>query len=279
LSRPKFHAAALALSIAGFIALGVLFAPLAGIQTDEALFASPFYAGFPDPYRLTIFGFHLPLMVFPYIGALKTILYWPILKLFSPNAFVLRVPAILLGGLTILLFYQVVQKVAGSSAALIASLLLACDPSFLLMNTFDWGPVAIEHLLLMLAAWFYVRGKLSWACFVLGLGLWNKAVFVWAFTGILAGAAVVWALWIRRVSAADVPLLAKAPTSSPISRAKIPIRSHDLSKPSRHPCEIWWASVAPASSHTRFSPLSSPFPCGGDLRSGAPSYSQSCSWP
>jgi hypothetical protein len=33
-----------------------------------------------------------------------------------------------------------------------------------------------------------VRRRLTLGCFFFGLALWNKAIFVWAFAGLLAGA-------------------------------------------------------------------------------------------
>ena len=139
-------------------------------------------------------------MVFPYIGALKTILYWPILKIFEPSAYALRLPVILIGAVTIYLFNKTLSALAAPSLALIGSLILASDPSFLLMNTFDWGPVALEHLLLVAAACCYLHRRWFSASFILGLALWNKAVFVWALAGIVAGGSLVWAIWGPRLT-------------------------------------------------------------------------------
>jgi 4-amino-4-deoxy-L-arabinose transferase-like glycosyltransferase len=141
---------------------------------------------------LAIFHHHLPLMVFAYTGALKTYLYWPIFHLFTPNAYSLRLPMILAGVATILAFYCFTKKIAGIQAALLAVVLLASDPSFLLANTFDWGPVALQHLLLVAGCYLIAGGDLRSGFFVFGLAFWEKAVFVWPLAGLTASALVAY---------------------------------------------------------------------------------------
>ncbi len=170
-----------------FALLGVLLIPLAGIQNDEALFANTLFLPAFAPYTLAILHHHLPLMVFPYTGAFKTYLYWPVFRVFSSNAYSLRFPMVLAGVLTIVLFYLFTKRIAGIYAAIVAALLLATDPSFLLANTFDWGPVALQHLLLVAGCFLIARGNLRSGFFVFGLGLWDKSVFVWPLAGLAAG--------------------------------------------------------------------------------------------
>jgi hypothetical protein len=64
--------------------------------------------------------------------------------------------------------------------------LLATDPVFLLTNTFDWGPVVLEHFFVVaacLSILMWTKGHanylLSLGFFLLGLALWNKAIFLW----------------------------------------------------------------------------------------------------
>jgi len=184
-----------------FIAIGLIVIPLAGIQDDEALFAAQLFTGGLPPYSLAIFRHHLPLMVFPYTGALKTYVYWPVFRLFRPNPYSLRVPMLLAGAATILIVYAFAKRIAGARAALLASVLLATDPTFLFSDTFDWGPVALQHLLLVAGCLLIVRGSLRGGCFVFGLALWDKAVFVWALAGLVAGILVAYLPEVRRVLA------------------------------------------------------------------------------
>ncbi len=183
-----------------FTCLGLVLIPLAGIQDDEVLFTYPLFTGSAWPLALAIFHHHPPLMVFPYTGALKTYLYWPVFKVFAPNPYSLRLPMVFAGVLTILMFYYFAKKIAGIHAALAAVALLASDPSFLLANTFDWGPVALQHLLLMAGCCLIVRGNLRSSFFVFGLALWDKAVFVWPLAGLAAGAVAAYLPEIRQAA-------------------------------------------------------------------------------
>ena len=74
-----------------------------------------------------------------------------------------------------------------------------------LTTCFDWGPVALQHVLPW-PAWrcceVYLHGKRStlfWGFFWFGLALWDKALFLWLFSGLLVAAAAVFprALWSR----------------------------------------------------------------------------------
>jgi 4-amino-4-deoxy-L-arabinose transferase-like glycosyltransferase len=181
-----------------FLLLGLALIPYPGIQTDEPFFAVPIYEPPVTDYSISVFHHYIPLMIFPYTGTLKSLLYWPILRAFGPNPWSLRVPVVLAGAVTIVLFFTLAKRMAGAPAALIASLLLAADPSFLLTNTFDWGPVAIEHLLLVTGCLLIALQWPALGFFCFGLALWNKAVFVWALAGLAAGAAIAYWPEVRR---------------------------------------------------------------------------------
>jgi hypothetical protein len=95
------------------------------------------------------------------------------------------------------LFYYFANRIAGIHAALLAVALLASDPTFLLANTFDWGPVALQHLLLMAGCCLILRGNVRSGFFVFGLALWDKSVFVWPLLGLAAGTAAAYLPEIR----------------------------------------------------------------------------------
>jgi hypothetical protein len=179
---------------------GCTLIPYAGIQMDEALFAGPYYQPAPREFRLRLFHHDIPLMVMTYIGTLKTLLFWPLFAIFRAGfvthplraAWVMRLPTVLFGALTVWIFFYLADRSAGRRTAVIAALLLGSDPTFLVTNTFDWGPVALEHLLLVTGCLFLVRyaqdqapRDLSLGFFFLGLALWNKAIFVWALAGLI----------------------------------------------------------------------------------------------
>jgi len=187
--------------------------PYAGIQDDEALFAFPLWEPLGRHFELRIFHRHLPLMLMSYLGTLKTALYWPVLRLFGSSVWVLRLPVVLAGAVTVYFFFQLLRRSAlrnPMATAILGSFLLATDPAFVLTNTFDWGPVALEHVLLTAGCYSLVRFHesrlsryLAAGFFLFGLALWNKALFLWALTGVTVGGLLVFwpevrGAWTRR---------------------------------------------------------------------------------
>ena len=131
-----------------------------------------------------------------YLGALKTWLYAPIFALWAPSVWSIRLPMVLLGGGTILLLALLLERLFGRTSAWVGTMLLATDTSLVLTTTFDWGPVALQHFLFAAAAWLLWRfhqepgaWRLALAAFLLGLALWNKAIFAWTLMG--SGAALL----------------------------------------------------------------------------------------
>ena len=79
-----------------FIAAGLLLIPYAGLQHDEVIFAQPIYQRGIAFYAHPLGGRFIPLMITSYAGALKTLIFWPILKLWHPSPYSVRVPAMLI---------------------------------------------------------------------------------------------------------------------------------------------------------------------------------------
>ena len=130
-------------------------------------------------------------MLMSYVGSLKTQIYGPILRNLGVNLWTLRVPMLLAATVSIWLFFLLLRRLAGDRAALIGCALLACDSLFLLTAAFDWGPVALQHLLLIggalaLVRFFQARGSgaLAGAAFLFGLAMWDKALAVWSLSGL-----------------------------------------------------------------------------------------------
>ena len=148
-------------------------------------------------------------MVMSYVGALKTWIYAPIFHFAGVNIWTVRLPMVLAGALTVFFFFKLTQRSAGPMAAVLAAFLLATDPSFLLTNTFDWGPVALQLLLLVTGCYFLVRFaqktnnsmlETGLGFFLPGLGLWNKAILVWALFGLAVAGVAVFRSEIRRLA-------------------------------------------------------------------------------
>jgi len=131
-----------------FVLAGNLLIPYLGIENDEALFAQGLYRPRGELYSIHIGRSSVPIMLMTYLGALKSWIYGPILKLFGISLYTLRQPMLLAGALSIWLFFLLLRRIAGLRAALIGCALLAVDSLYLLTACFDWGPVALQHLLL-----------------------------------------------------------------------------------------------------------------------------------
>lgn len=181
-----------------FIALGSVFINRTGVEEDEAMFAAPLYREWCF-FAIRFKHWRVPIMHMSYVGALKTWIYAPLSLLWQPSATTLRFPAIAIGALTVVLFWKLLDTVHGRRAAWIGCLLLSTDAVFLLTNVFDWGPVAIQHALLvamLLACVQWKRttrdGWLFTAAVCCGVAFWDKAVFIWMFSGLLAGSLLFW---------------------------------------------------------------------------------------
>ena len=185
-----------------------------GIENDEALFASVLYQPRAAAFMLHIGHWRVPLMLMSYLGTLKAWIYCPIFRLFGTGVSALRDPVLLSGAASVWLFFLLLRRVAGERAAIIGCGLLAVDSLYLLTTCFDWGPVALQHLLLvggllLLVRFYQTRQDLALAggSFLLGLAMWDKALAAWMLAGIgVAGILTFWrqiigVTTIRRVAA------------------------------------------------------------------------------
>jgi 4-amino-4-deoxy-L-arabinose transferase-like glycosyltransferase len=196
----KLRAGLIAALIAPLTAffLACILIPYPGLEGDECVFGMATFGGLAREFSISIFHHQFPLMIFYYAGSLKGLVMWPILHLFGANIWSIRLPVAVAGAVTAALTYDFAQSIANRKVAIIAAMLVATDPIFILTNTLDWGPVAMEHVLLLTALALFVRGRLQMACFVIGLAFWNKAVFVWAFAGLIVGGVVAYWPVIRK---------------------------------------------------------------------------------
>ncbi len=205
-----------------------------GIEVDEALVGSGLYGRAAAWYSWRLFGHEIPVMQLSYLGALKTWLYAPVFAIWDPSGISLRLPTALMGAATVALFWRLLKHVCSNTAAWIGAVLLATDTSFLLLTTIDFGPVALELLLktaaiVLLVRWHGTRGITPFvaAWFLLGLALWDKAVFAWIAVGLAAGAL---AAFPRVVRAALQPKLAVIAAASFCAGAS-PLIVYNLARP------------------------------------------------
>ena len=189
----------LALCLLVFLLCGLAMIPYPGLHNDEVFFSGPLYQPAAARFSADIGPVHIPFMVMSYTGALKTWIYSAIFHFFLPNKWTVRVPVLLMGMATLWLTWIFTRRAAGHMAALVTLALLATDTTFLMTNIFDWGPVALQHLLLMaglvaVQAWLGSRATkwLALGFLLWGVGMWDKALLAWPLGGMLVGTLVVW---------------------------------------------------------------------------------------
>ncbi len=188
-----------------FVLIAVPWIDKPGIQTDEALFAGGIYPPFNQQFTIRIFHHNYALMEMSYVGALKARVWALIFKVWPPSPASVRIPSALLGALSIWWFYRLLTRTLGTRAALAGIALLATDPIYVLYSRWDHGPVVIQHLCLIGAMLSLVRfhqeGRSVWLAagfLALGLGLWEKAIFAWMLSGLVAAALVLFPRQIRK---------------------------------------------------------------------------------
>jgi 4-amino-4-deoxy-L-arabinose transferase-like glycosyltransferase len=190
-----------------FLLAGLAFLTNIGVENDETIFAGVFFKPYGGAYTIRIGHSRIPLMVMSYIGSLKAWLYRPLMNIFGTGLTALRLPMLLAGVASVWLFFRLLDRIAGRRAAIIGCTLLAVDSTYLLTVCFDWGPVALQHLLLvsglLLVVRFYQRRALPslfWGFCLLGLGMWDKALFVWMLSGAGVAAIIVFPKQILAVA-------------------------------------------------------------------------------
>jgi len=184
-------------AIVFFILSGVTFIGSLGVEADEALLAEPLYQPKAWYYAWHFGHARIPLMHMSYLGTLKTWLWRPVFHFWGTGNWPLRLPAVLAGAASIWLFYCFLRATVGVRAAVIGCIVLAADSQYLLTTTFDWGPVALQHLLigagLLALVKFHRSASSVWLAagfFLCGLAVWDKMLALWMLSGLAIAALV-----------------------------------------------------------------------------------------
>ncbi len=176
------------LAVAVYLLLGLTAVAAPGLYYDESIFV---WASYPDATRggaafTEIAGRPVCWMLSSYVGPLKGWLYRPVFEVFGTSAAAVRAPAVVLGALTLLLLWLLARRVASEQVATWAVALTALDPTFVWTSRLDWGPVVLQRLFLVGGCLLAVKwrdsrrsGWLAAAAFVFGLGVFDKASFLW----------------------------------------------------------------------------------------------------
>src|SRR6266513_15455 len=176
-----------------FIFLASYRIELPGLYYDEVAFVNA-AQGAPDNTFIYKRLGPVPVLINPYLGALKAWLYAPIFRLFVVSPVTVRLPAILLAAVTLLILYGAMRDTLGSAWAAIVVWIMAVDPANLFPSRLDWGPTVLMHFFqaAILALWFSYRNKaqlwkiaLILICF--GLGFFDKFNFIWLVLAFVIG--------------------------------------------------------------------------------------------
>ncbi len=178
-----------------FLIYSVAYLNQTGLNYDETFFVNAALGGLtPDFIYKKIFD--VPVMIFPYAGALKSYLYFPIFKLFGVNVYSIRIPAILLAALTLLFWYKNAAYIFKNTAFLLFFIFIAStDPAYIIQSRFDFGPVVLQNLLVALSFYLYFRmihdRRMLYPALLaaaMTLGLYNKLNFIWFVSAFVAAA-------------------------------------------------------------------------------------------
>lgn len=183
-----------ALCLSLFVFIGSFDIRSPGLYHDEALFVNAATGGASELFVYRRLA-GIPVMLMPYVGALKAWLYFPVFELFGIDLVTIRLPAVLFGALALGLTGRYVQQQFGRLAAAFFLLMAAVEPGMVFHSRLDWGPTALMMvfrggLLLALTNWLASgeRRHLLWALLCVGLGLFDKLNFVWIASSAFAAA-------------------------------------------------------------------------------------------
>jgi hypothetical protein len=206
LGAPLFQPVPLILM--GYLLISCSLIRLPGLQYDEVLFANAALGNVDNSfiaYEVEVGDYRIPLMLMPYIGALKSLLYAPLLRFLPASPVTVRLPVVLLGLLSLLLTYRLVGLLFDRSIAIWALVLLATDPSYIFQIRVDWGPVALMMLLkissLLCFTQFVLTQRIHYlaaGAFLMGLGVYDKVNYAWYVAALLPAALLVWGKSVLR---------------------------------------------------------------------------------
>jgi 4-amino-4-deoxy-L-arabinose transferase-like glycosyltransferase len=189
---------------ATFVLIAAYRIHLPGLYYDEVLFVNAAEGGSQDNFIYKRVG-GVPVMLMPYIGALKAWLYYPIFATFGVSVWTIRLPVILIAATTLLVYYLLLRKILGRGWACGVVWLMALNPAFLFTSRLDWGPVVLMQFFkaTMLFLWFAYLERPSFqklaglgACAI--LGFFDKFNFIWLILALGSGVLFVYSEEIRR---------------------------------------------------------------------------------
>jgi len=182
----------LTLAIFCFLFLWHLESP--GLNYDELLWTNPILPNGDGQTFITYSFQGIPIMLMPYIGALKTYLFLPVSKIFGFTVSSIRGFALIEAISILILVYVFTLRNISKRVAIVAVGLLAINTTFLYQTKTDYGPVNLMFILQMFLLFFIINfTKTQKSSSLVGivavslLGFFDKFNFLWIiFSSIMA---------------------------------------------------------------------------------------------
>ena len=181
-----------------------------GPQYDETLYLNGALGGVDKVTFLTKTFHGLPVLLMPYIGALKAWIFYPIFAIFGVNPITMRLPSILLTALGLFILYYVLKQQIGRRLSVLTIAVTALSASFIMFTRLDEGPVVLDFLLKVIGIGlllsFARRQKIAYLgafWFVMLLGTFNKLNFIWYVNSFLTAFVLIYGRTLLRQSKAS----------------------------------------------------------------------------
>lgn len=184
------------LSLAYFLFVACSNIRIPGLHYDETLFVNAATGGLKGDFIFRrVLG--IPVMLMPYIGALKAYVYYPIFRVAGVSPETIRYPTIFISVISLLVIFAIWRNVFGSWIAAFAVVLVGTDPAFIFVSKIDFGPVVLMLLFKLLAVYFFLKLVLTsstrylWlSVLACALGVFDKLDFVWFLNALVVGTSV-----------------------------------------------------------------------------------------
>jgi 4-amino-4-deoxy-L-arabinose transferase-like glycosyltransferase len=169
-----------------------------GLEYDETLFVNAALGGHASLFAGDR-ALGIPLFLLPYIGALKSFAYYPIFALFGVSVTSIRLPILLVMGLTLWITYRLASRLFSEWTALALLAVVGTDPALLFLSKTDLGPIVLMTLLKIASLYFLVRylreGRMRYLVrlyVALSLGVYDKLNFLWFVIGLGVASLALW---------------------------------------------------------------------------------------
>ena len=192
------------LLLAFFVFISSLYLDFPAFYYDEVLF---YNAAVGAPTDLFIYKklFNVPILLMPYIGALKAWLYIPIFYLFETTYYSVRLPSIIIVAVSLFFLICLVHKMFGAQIAFLSAIMFIFNPNIIFHARLDWGPTSLMFLfrnLMFFCGYLYTYNRkpyfLLFAFLFAALGVFDKLNFVWLLNYFLATLFIVEYLRARK---------------------------------------------------------------------------------